>query len=229
MTTASKTAALNMGDDVASAFPRLYLDADVQLRIHDVRALADPLRAGELATSPVPRMDFSLSSWAVRAFYRLWLGLPYVREGWVGVGVYALSEAGRQRFGRFPSIINDDGYVRSLFAPHERKVVPTAVSVVAAPATLRGLVKIMTRSRLGHYQLEERCPQGMRAERQTKSYAGAARQIASRPSLWPAAVVYVLVNLVTRARARRQCALRRMDQWERDDSTRQAAPALSAS
>src|SRR4051794_38339182 len=78
---ASKTAALNMGDEAASAFPRLYLDADVQLTIHDVRALADPLRAGELATSPVPRMDFSLSNWAVRAFYRLWLGLPYVREG----------------------------------------------------------------------------------------------------------------------------------------------------
>ena len=61
-------------------------------------------------------IDLRGSSLAVRAYYRIWLRLPYVREGMIGVGVYALSEEGRRRFGEFPEVIADDGYVRMLFS-----------------------------------------------------------------------------------------------------------------
>src|SRR4051812_46956466 len=37
---ASKAAALNLGDEVASGFPRFYVDADVRLPLDSVRAVA---------------------------------------------------------------------------------------------------------------------------------------------------------------------------------------------
>jgi hypothetical protein len=225
-TVASKVAALNLGDSVATAFPRLYLDADVRLGIEDVRALgkalSDPTSGGggAPAASPELDMDFSLASWGVRAFYRVWLELPYTREGMIGVGTVGISEAGRRRFDRFPEVINDDGYVRLLFQAHERPVVRGATAHVTAPATIKGLYAIMTRARLGIYQLQQRFPDLKNREQANKSYGGAARIVLSRPALWPAAVVYLWVNLVTRFRARRQ--IRRLEAyvWERDDSSR---------
>lgn len=41
------------------------------------------------------------ASWAVRAYYDIWLSLPYCRSGMIRAGVYALSAAGRARFGDF--------------------------------------------------------------------------------------------------------------------------------
>jgi glycosyltransferase involved in cell wall biosynthesis len=222
-TVASKVAALNLGESVATAFPRLYLDADVRLGIESVRAMAEVLAdpsGGAPAASPEMEMDFSLASWAVRAFYGVWRALPYTREGMVGVGVFGLSEAGRSRFDRFPDVINDDGYARLLFRAHERPVVRGARSVVTAPATVKGLCAIMTRSRLGIYELHRRFPELKDREQANKSYGGAARAVLSRPALWPAAVVYLWVNLLTRLRARRQARRVGTYVWERDESSR---------
>lgn len=225
---ASKVAALNLGDLAATSFPRFYLDADVRLTIESLRAMADVLRdgkSGALAVSPEMDMDFSPANWAVRAFYSVWRALPYTREGMVGVGTFGLSEAGRGRFDKFPEIINDDGYVRILFRAHERPVVRGATSTVTAPATIRGLSAIMTRSRLGMYQLHQRFPDLMGREQSNKSYGGAARVVLARPALWPAAWVYLWVNLLTRVRARRQAKKLESYVWERDDSSRAAANA----
>jgi hypothetical protein len=228
-TVASKVAALNLADSVATAFPRFYLDADVQLGIESVRAMAKVLEdpAGAPAVSPKMDMDFSRAGWAVRAFYKVWRALPYIKEGMIGVGVFGLSEAGRKRFGTFPDVINDDGYVRLLFLASERPVVAGATSVVTAPADLKGLNSIMTRARLGIYQLRQRFPELMGRETSNKGYGGAARLVLGRPALWPAAVVYVWVNVVTRLRARRQLKRLAAYKWERDDSSRgqPAAPA----
>src|ERR1035438_4927968 len=40
---ACKHEALTAGDRAAASFPRIYVDADVELRVHDVRALAAAL------------------------------------------------------------------------------------------------------------------------------------------------------------------------------------------
>src|SRR4051812_40459002 len=92
-------------------------------------------------------------SWMVRAFYRVWLQSSYHKSGMIGSGVYALSRKGRSRFAHFPSIIADDGYVYNLFSPAERQMVRAERFVVYAPHTVIGLIKIMTRSRLGDYEL----------------------------------------------------------------------------
>ncbi|MFP4145706.1 MAG: glycosyltransferase, partial [Phycisphaeraceae bacterium] len=225
---ASKVAALNLADSVATGYPRFYIDADIVLSTDDIRKMTTELERGEkLAVSPTMQMDLSRASWPVRAYYQVWTRLPYTRAGMMGVGVYGLSEAGRQRFGEFPDVIADDGYVRVLFADDERGAVPGTVSVVQAPATLAGLIRIKTRSRLGEYQLRERYPERFQQDR--KDYSGALRRMLRNPLRWPATGVYLLVNFISRLRAKRQVQSLDTYQWERDTSSRQPAEASAPS
>jgi len=109
----SKSHALNLGDESARGFPRVYADADVLIPIDAIRALADRLRpGGVLAVAPRPRLELSGCSWPVRAYFDIAARLPAARQGFGGSGVYALSEAGRRRFGTFPNVTADDAYVR---------------------------------------------------------------------------------------------------------------------
>lgn len=218
---ASKPRALNAGDAAARGFPRLYVDADVVLSLASVRRLAAALAApGALAAAPVMDLDTADAAWTVRAFYDVWTRLPYTREGMIGVGVFGLSAAGRARFGEFPEVIADDGYVRMHFAAAERVRVDEAPVRVTAPADFAGLVAIMTRSRLGGYELERRFPDLVAREQRGKSYGSAAGVVALRPWLWPHAAVYLAVNLIARRRAARQLARREAYVWERDESSR---------
>jgi len=218
---ASKANALNLGDEAVTGFPRLYVDADVVLPLESVRAICARLETpGGLAAAPAMRMDYSSASGAVRAFYDVWTRLPYTREGMIGVGVYALSREGRARFGRFPDVIADDGYVRMLFTAAERVRVDAAPVTVAAPATIPDLIRIMTRSRLGGFELASKFPDLVAREQAGKRYGGALSVLAVRPWLWPAAVVYLWVNAASRLRARRQLRSRAAYVWERDASSR---------
>jgi glycosyltransferase involved in cell wall biosynthesis len=217
---ASKTGALNLGDAAVSSFPRFYVDADVTLPVASVRRIAERLDAGDaLAAAPIMSLDLRGSSATVRAYYRIWTRLPYVREGMIGVGVYALSDQGRRRFGEFPDVIADDGYVRILFDTTERVRVDDAPVRVYAPAGVSDLVRIKTRSRLGRYELARRFPDLVARERATKSYGNAMRGVAVRPWLWPAAAVYAVVVLRTRRRARAQLGAESYV-WESDRSSR---------
>ena len=217
----SKTAALNLGDARVDGFPRFYVDADVVLPLAAVQRIVERLAHGDvLAASPVMDLELRGCSRAVRAYYRIWRRLPYVREGMIGVGVYALSEQGRRRFAAFPDVIADDGYVRMLFDGRERLRVDDAPVRVYAPARLFDLVRIKTRSRLGRHELQQRFPELTARARTTKSYRHAVGSILARPWLWPAAVVYVSVTVFTRYRARRQVASLDLYVWERDSSSR---------
>jgi len=215
---ASKAHALNVGDGRARFFPRFYLDADIRLSPGAVLAVAQKmLETGAFVASPCAVMDLSGCSWFVRAYYSVWLSLPYVRDGLMGTGVYALSEKGRQRFAEFPQVIADDGYVRALFAPSERLLVTDCHALVRAPRDLANLIKIKTRSRLGVYELQMKFPE---LAQRVAPGSGGLSFIARRPSLWGAAMVYLGVNLYTRWRAKRMARERGFDIWERDDSRR---------
>ena len=218
---ASKTAALNLGDEAVSGFPRFYVDADVTLPLASVRRIEGRLAERDVfAAAPAMQVDLRGSSLAVRAYYSVWTRLPYVREGMIGVGVYALSEDGRRRFEAFPDVIADDGYVRALFGPDERVRVDDAPVRVYAPERLSDLARIKTRSRLGRYELRRRFPDLVADERTTKSYRNAVGTIAVRPWLWPAAIVYAVVQLQSRRRANKQLASIDEYVWERDESSR---------
>lgn len=227
--TASKVLGIDLGLSKAAPGPVMVMDADVRLRGAGPEALLGALHHPEVfAAAPVAEMDYSSgASWAVRAFYRLWFSLPYVNEGMVGCGVYVLSEAARERIGLLPEVIADDGFVRACFAPAERCRVDDVVAVVRAPRTLRDLIRIKTRSRLGSYQLARLHDSRIATVPKTRRghvWLG----ILLSPWLWPCLAVYVFVNLVGRWRARRQL-MNRLDTyvWERDESTRVAAVATS--
>ena len=215
----SKTKALNIGDQIAKYFPRIYLDADVILPMVTIKALCDTLNRKDLvAVSPEVKMIFYGASWFVKAYYEIWLSLPYCKKGMIGSGVYALSKEGRNRFDNFPEVIADDGYVRCLFYEHERGVVKGSYSFVKAPRSLYALIKIKTRSRFGRYELEEKFPDIICNE--SKNYWQALKLLLQNINLWPKVFVYLIMNYVTRLRAKWQY-YNHITVWERDDSSRQ--------
>ncbi len=215
--TASKTNALNIGDKIAGSYPRIYLDADILLPIKTVSALSEAIVSGCLAVSPEAKMDLSGSTWLVKAYYEVWLSLPYCRAGMMGAGVYALSEGGRRRFTVFPEVIADDGYVRCLFKESERGITHGHYSVVNAPKNIVSLIKIKTRSRLGRYQLKGKYPDIINNEE--KDYGGALKGFIFNIRRWPKIFVYLVINIYTRFRAAKQLK-DNMSVWERDESSR---------
>ena len=215
---ASKTNALNLGDNVAKYYPRIYLDADIILSVNAIKEINSTfVNESCLATSIIPKMDMSLSSWFVRAFYDVWLNLSYCKAGMIGSGLYALSREGRERFQSFPSIIADDGYIRCLFKENERFLTLNCYATVTAPKNLMNLIKIKTRSRLGRYELQEKFPELLTNE--LKDYKTMSLKFLLNFTLWPKTIIYLFINVITRIRAKYQ-HMRKMTSWERDESSR---------
>lgn len=221
---ASKTRALNLGDDEARGFPRFYVDADVSLDLAAVRTVAALLVDGRaFAAAPRARIDSQHASWAVRSFYRVWMALPYFDESMVGSGVYALSEEGRRRFDRFPEIIADDEFIRRQFAPDERRRVDDCTFAIRPPSRIRGVIREKTRSRLGLYQLTSRFPSLVHPQRAPERLRRVAAVLLGRPSIWPSLPVFACVAAIARFRARRRAARGDFSGWERDASSRPPA------
>lgn len=213
---ASKVAALNRGDAVATDWPRVYVDADVTVTAQALVELAHALDAqGKLVGSPRLEVDVTGSSWAVRAYYRVWELTDFRRKGHVGSGIYALTEAGRARFGDFPDLIADDLFVQTRFAEHERLGPIGASFTVHAPYTFAALMHRSERIALGNLQLA-RSDDVARG-----SGAGAlVRRVAVRPTLWAAFLVYCIGYAIPRRRARRLVASGAAPVWNRDETTR---------
>lgn len=216
---ASKIAALNLGDQSATGFPRFYIDADVVVSVESLRRTAELLRCDAfLAASPSIRFDLSRSNWLVKAFYAVWQLQPYFDSGRLGAGFYAVSRKGHARLGAFPQITADDEYVRRLFTESERTTAPDATFTVTPPRCLNDLIRIKTRSRRGTVELERTFPV-MRQSPVRGRWRLLAR-IALRPWLWGAALVYAYVVWMTWYRSRNACSQGRHVEWERDLSSR---------
>ena len=213
---ASKAAALNLGDAQAQGYPRVFVDADVELGNAALRRIAAVLSGGEvLAAAPRLDADLSASPWSVRAYYRFWLALPYVRESLVGSGVYAISKAGRERFERFPDAIADDLFVRNLFEPHERRSIPDCSFRIRAPRTLGDLISRKIRVFVGNRQLaaasKSQPPAG------EPEWLGALRH---DPALLRYLPIYLFVGALAHLRAAVRVWRGDYKTWDRDESTR---------
>jgi glycosyltransferase involved in cell wall biosynthesis len=218
---ASKVAALNLGDEAATAFPRLYLDADVMLDSEGARRLAASLDDTVLAAAPGLSLDETGSSWAVRSYLRVWSELPAVRLGLAGRGAFVLSEAGRRRFGAFPDVLADDGFIDRLFGADERRIVDDVTSTVRAPRTLTNLLARKTRVFVGNQQLAQDAtlgphPSDARPVSDRTAWLGVVGRSPRRLLDVPA---YLYVSLVAKRRARRRLA-RGDFAWDRDESAR---------
>ncbi len=153
--TPGKTNALRLGDAAASAFPRLYADADIDLTAESVRVLVDTLaRPGVLATSPVPHYDLSGARSSAKRLHKVHELLMSDRRGLAGAGVYCLNEAGHARVAPFPDVISDDGFVHRSFEPGERVVSTGASSVVRPTTTFGASLRRRVRVRQGNQQLD---------------------------------------------------------------------------
>ena len=86
--TASKAAALRLGDEHAVGFPRIYVDADVEVGAADLRALAAAVsEPGVYAAAPERVCALDGRPWTVRWYYEFWQRLPGPRAGLFGRGV----------------------------------------------------------------------------------------------------------------------------------------------
>lgn len=215
---ADKPHALNLGDEFALGFPRIYLDADVLIDRDTIMALSRALQSGEfLAAGVAPVVDTSGCSAGVKAFYRIKHKLPSSREGIAGSGLYAVSEAGRARFRTFPAIVADDLLVRLLFTETERTTLPGLHSVVFAAKNVKALLIQRTRSAFGSGQLALLYPELLKNNSADNSRTLLA--LCKNPVLWPNLALYVYVTLRARLKARR--LLRAAGYvWEREQTSR---------
>lgn len=223
---ASKTAALNHGDRVATAFPRVYLDADLEIPADAIRALVRPLR-GPRRLAAIGYMDVELSgcSRPVRWFYRLWMLHPYLRQGKFG-GVYALSRPGWLRRGPYPAVVADDTFVRERFSRDEYAAVDACRFRVFPPRTVRDVIRIRTRAYLGNRQLRAAAaPSDCGSGR--SEYFRWLSAVVRRPGAWIGLPIYAAVNITAKARAARLYH-RAHYGWLRDESSRQPHEAGSA-
>jgi N-acetylglucosaminyldiphosphoundecaprenol N-acetyl-beta-D-mannosaminyltransferase len=218
--TPGKANALNLGDEAVSAFPRIYLDADIVLGPDALEGMVDALAVdAPVAGSPDIEFDLEGADLWVREYYRIFERLPYVTDDLVGLGVYGLSERGRERFDEFPDVLADDLYIQRLFAPQER-VRTRGHFAVRTPRRWRELVKVRTRVDRGNAQLAatDAPEQGAGFERTSNSSIKAlARSVATDPALLPAASVYVGTTMVAKVRSR----FSDDRSWGRDESSRQ--------
>ena len=219
--TASKTAALNVGDAAAHAWPRLYLDADVAIEPSTVRAVFDALTTGPiLAARPEYAYDTTGASALVKSYYRARCRIPTNRHAIWGAGAYAVNAPGHERFSRFPDLTADDSYVDSLFEPEEKVVVPTGSPVrVFTPRTAAGLIAILARQYRGVSELGTESTTGG----SIRSLVASVRGPASATDV----ICYGLLTLLGRLKTHRALSRGRTG-WERDLSSRALPPDLAA-
>lgn len=224
---ASKANALNLGDQIARAFPRVYADADVVISVAAIRALTASLERGDVL-AVAPRADINLAhcSWLVRKYYGIRSRLPSSKEGIGGSGIYALSEAGRARFARFPELIADDIYVRLQFKPDERETLPSVKSTVFPPRTIPKLIMVRTRAYAGVFELAHHFPE-LRVNKGRTNHRTLLAQI-NRPRMWAGLLVYCFVNIVARCKATIGLRMGK-SAWQRDDTSRVFQPSAGLS
>jgi glycosyltransferase involved in cell wall biosynthesis len=214
----SKNEAVRVGNAATDVFPRVHLDADIELSGRDVLALLAPLEAGNaLATAPrreVPRAG--CSRW-VRWYYDVWEALPNVDAGLFGRGVVALSREGQARVEALDQMLNDDLGMSDAFAAGERQVVTDAVAVVRPPRTVRDLVRRRIRVATGNTQAGRLGVRRPGSRTRVRTLLGLA---VTRPGVAARLPVFLGVWLVAALGARRAVRAGDFQTWQRDESSR---------
>lgn len=215
---ASKRKALRRGDDVAHAFPRVYIDADVEITAADVLRLADAVATGEIqASAPERRIPREGVNLLVNWYYDVWETLPQVRGGLFGRGVIALSEDGNARVRALPPSMSDDLVVSEAFGPHETLVLRDAYVVIRPPKTVGDLVRRRIRVATGNVEASTAGLQSRGARTTLSTVVGVGR---TRPTLFLKAPVFLGVALVARFLSRRAVRAGDFTTWQRDESSR---------
>jgi glycosyltransferase involved in cell wall biosynthesis len=216
---ASKREALRAGDRAAGDFPRVYVDADIELRTEDLRALDEALqRTGALAAAPQRILAMSGRPRLVRWYYDVWTRLPEVRSGLFGRGVIAVSAAGHARVASLPPLLADDLAASLVFAPDERIIVTGARVVVHPPRTFGDLLRRRVRAATVVSQVER--TEGAPSSTARTRPADLLGIIRREPQMAPRVVVFVAVAVLARLGSSRATRKRDYSTWLRDESSR---------
>ena len=178
----SKTAALNAGEaELQGPSIRVYLDADVTMaapllaQLHAALDTERPLYASG-------RVRITGRGGVARAYARLWSQVPFMANGVPGCGLFAVNPAGRARWGAFPDLVSDDGFVRLSFAPEERIAVPGSYDWPVAES-FGALVRVRRRQDAGMAQIARRHPEMLSREAKPALGARGAARLALRDPL----------------------------------------------
>ena len=214
----SKAEAVRVGNAATGVFPRVHLDADVELTGASLRALVAPLLTGD-ALAAAPRREVPRRGCAplVRWYYDVWEQLPQVRAGLFGRGVIALSSEGQARVSALPRVMSDDLAVSEAFTAAERRVVEDAVVIVHPPRTMRDLLRRRVRVVTGNKQADDAGTRGGGSATSLSTLLTLARQ---QPRLLPRLPVFLGVTVLGRLLARRAIRTGDFTTWQRDESSR---------
>ena len=217
----SKTNALNIAGEKAVelgvTYPIFYIDADTQLSENAIQHITQQMKNSKTQlAAPTPIIDTSNSSWLVKTYYKVWLNLPYIKEGVIATCSFIVSEEGRKRFDKFADVIGDDGFIRCHFKNQEIANIEGAEIYIRAPKDIFSLIKIKTRARLGNMELiaKKKCP-----IMETKYYGNVMKKRLLSKNFLPTSI-YILIALIIRVRANIQFKQINNYQWEKDTSSR---------
>lgn len=225
---ASKHEAQAMGDRAATDFPRVYVDADVELRACDVRALTEALlQPGVLAAAPRRELVMAGRPWQVRWYYDVWSLLPGVQRGLWGRGVIAVNQAGHERMASLAKLQADDLAASLLFKPGETVLVPDAKVIIHPPTTLAGLLSRRTRCVTGVAQIQH--TQDLDGSADRTRVADLTSVVRRRPGMLLPVGYFLTVGILARLRASRARARGDYVTWLRDDSRVPVATATAGS
>ena len=214
----SKKEALRVGDRAVRSFPRIFIDADVEINNANVIRLITPLNTdGRLAAGPRRILSKDGIRILVRSYYDVWERLPQVRSGLFGRGVVALSEEGNQRVQRLPLVMSDDLVMSEAFSPDERVIVADAVVIVHPPTNLKDLIRRRVRVATGNSEADNA---GLRGSSAKTSLSSLWRMIVEEPILIPKVPIFLGVTLAARVIARRAIKNGDYATWHRDESSR---------
>ncbi|GAA2025003.1 glycosyltransferase [Catenulispora yoronensis] len=220
----NKHAAMRLADEHAKGFPRLYVDADVELGASSVRAIAAALEASDvLAAGPERGWPADGRPWTVRWFYDVWHQFPTVRTGLFGRGVVGVSQEGYERLRALPPLQGDDLAASLAFPAEQRRVVPEARAVVHPPRSLSALLKIRTRALVSTAQAADD-PQLAAVSDSARTSWGDLRNVALAAPVrnGPKVAWFLGITIITRLRARRAVRAGDFKTWHRDETTREA-------
>ena len=224
---ACKHEALTAGDRAAAGFPRIYVDADIELRANDVRALAAALRQpGVLAAAPRRELVMTGRPWQVRWYYDVWTLLPGVQRGLWGRGVIAVNEAGHRRLAGLPRLQADDLAASLMFEARETALVPAARVIIHPPMTFADLLGRRARCVTGVAQIEH--AQGLDGSADRTRISELTAIIRGRPGMLPRVGYFLSVAVFARLRASRARARGDYLTWLRDESSRTASAQPAA-
>lgn len=217
----SKRAALRVGDGLATAFPRVYVDADVEVDHASVLALAEAVTiGGYLAAAPERTLPRESVSWVVNRYFDVWERLPQVRTGLFGRGVIALSQAGHLRVSTLPAALSDDLVMSEAFAEEERIVISSARVVVRPPRRVSDLLRRRIRVATGNLQADG---QGTRSDAARTTLGSLFAVVVREPALLVSLPVFLIVTVASRVAAGRAARRGDFTTWLRDDSSRTVA------